>query len=112
MPPRCCCDEAAESTAAIWSAFTCSSASRHYLKARLEEAAIAFPKIHDLSRLLTLTLTIEPLWETLRPAMTAITNYAVEARYPGRLTTPAEATGVLRATTHMRSLIRVSLGLR
>src|SRR5438552_3154885 len=33
-----------------------------YLKARLQEAAIAFPHTHDLEALLKLTLRIEPLW--------------------------------------------------
>ena len=38
-----------------------------YLKARLEEASISFPKIHDLEKLLFLALTIEPAWASMRP---------------------------------------------
>ena len=37
-----------------------------YLKARLQEAHIAFPKTHDLTQLLDLVKPIEPLWEVLR----------------------------------------------
>jgi HEPN domain-containing protein len=81
-----------------------------YLKARLAEAAIVFPKTHDLERLLGLAVKLEPLWEVLRPAMAAITDHAVEVRYPGRTVTPAEARVLLRATNGIRSLMRQSLG--
>jgi len=50
-----------------------------YLKARLEDAGMAFPFTHDLERLLDLVVTIEPLWAALRPGLAALTNYAVEA---------------------------------
>ncbi len=82
-----------------------------YLKARLVEAAIGFPKIHDLERLLDLTVTVEPLWAVLRPSMATITDYAVEVRYPGRSTSPAEATVLLHATQHVRNLVRSALGV-
>jgi HEPN domain-containing protein len=82
-----------------------------YLKARLTEASIAFPKIHDLERLLDLAVAIEPLWATLRPSMAAITDYAVEIRYPGRNTTPAEARSISKQTTRARAMFRQSLGL-
>jgi HEPN domain-containing protein len=82
-----------------------------YLKARLEEAAIAFPKTHDLERLLDLVVAVEPLWGSLRPALATITDYAVEARYPGRTTSATEARTLLRASTHIRDLIRQSLGV-
>ena len=62
-----------------------------YLKARLVEGDKAFPKIHDLEKLLDLVVVLEPMWEAFRPAVAAITDYAVEARYPGRTTSPAEA---------------------
>ncbi len=82
-----------------------------YLKARLEEAGIAYPKTHDLERLLDLALPIEPLWAPLRPALVGITDYAVEVRYPGRTTTPAEARQLLNDTARVRELIRQSLGM-
>src|SRR5580765_3613392 len=62
-----------------------------YLKARLEEAGIAFPRTHDVERLLDLALAVEPAWAPLRPALAAMAAYAVEVRYPGRATGPAEA---------------------
>ena len=82
-----------------------------YLKARLVEAAIVFPKTHDLERLLDLTVGVEPLWAALRPAMAAITDHAVEIRYPGRTVSPVEARALFRATTRARGAIRQRLGL-
>ena len=80
-----------------------------YLKARLEEAGISFPRTHDLERLLDLAVAVEPLWESLRPAMATITDYAVEVRYPGRTTSPAEAKILLRTTSRIRDLISSAL---
>jgi len=82
-----------------------------YLKARLEEAGITFPFTHDLKRLVDLALPVEPLWASLRPAAVALTNYAVEARYPGRSASASEAGELLRQTGRIRELARQSLGL-
>jgi HEPN domain-containing protein len=81
-----------------------------YLKARLEEAGIAFPRIHDLERLLDLSLTVEPLWASLRPGMASLSDHAVEVRYPGREASPAEARSLVQVTTRIREIIRSSLG--
>ena len=82
-----------------------------YLKARLDEGGMGFPKTHDLERLLDLAVKLEPLWSSLRPMMATITDYAVESRYPGRTTSPAEARALLRATARIREIIRERLGL-
>jgi HEPN domain-containing protein len=82
-----------------------------YLKARLEEAGATFPRTHDLERLLDLTLNFEPLWSALRPAMAALTDHAVESRYPGHTTTSAEARTLVRSVTRLRGIIRERLGL-
>src|SRR5947209_2772810 len=83
-----------------------------YLKARLDEAGIAFPKTHDLEKLLDLIVVVEPTWNALRSKFASITDYAVEVRYPGRTTTTAEARSLLAATIRIRALIRRSIGLR
>src|SRR5438105_14978913 len=67
-----------------------------YLKARLVEGGVKFPRTHDLERLLDVAVKLEPLWLSLRPAMPSITDYAVESRYPGRRIDPAEARTLLR----------------
>jgi len=82
-----------------------------YLKARLDEAQIPFPRTHDLERRLDLAVTVEPLWATLRPALATITDHAVEVRYPRRTTTPAEATALQLSTVRIRALVRQTLGL-
>jgi HEPN domain-containing protein len=82
-----------------------------YLKARLEEASIPFPKIHDLEKLLLLAITIEPAWVSMRPAMAALTDYAVEIRYPGSTASPADAKKLLKDAKRMRQLFRKSLEL-
>jgi HEPN domain-containing protein len=83
-----------------------------YLKARLEEAAIAFPKTHDLEKLLNLAIAVEPMWAALRPAMATLTDYAVEVRYPGRSATAVETNALFRSAVHIRELVRQGLGLR
>ena len=40
--------------------FHCQQCAEKYLKARLEEAGIHFPKTHDLEVLLGLVLAVEP----------------------------------------------------
>jgi HEPN domain-containing protein len=83
-----------------------------YLKAVLVERGKGFAKTHDLELLLDSAVKIEPSWELLRQAMAAITDYAVESRYPGRAITPAEAAVVLRTTMRVRDRIRHHLGAK
>jgi HEPN domain-containing protein len=82
-----------------------------YLKARIEEAGIAFPRTHDLEKLLDLTLAVEPLWAAFRPVLAVISDYAVEVRYPGRSASPVEARSLLRSTRRIRDIVRQSMGL-
>ena len=49
--------------------FHSQQCAEKYLKACLQEANIAFNRIHDLSRLLDLLLPVEPDWEALRPTL-------------------------------------------
>ncbi len=58
-----------------------------YLKARLVQAGRTVPKTHDLSTLLDLVLSLEPLWEVIRPRLETLTSYAVVVRYPGESAT-------------------------
>ncbi len=65
------------------SCFHAQQCAEKYLKAYLQEIDIPFSKTHDLSVALDLILPIEPLWESFRPQLRALTVYAVEFRYPG-----------------------------
>jgi HEPN domain-containing protein len=82
-----------------------------YLKARLCEAGIAFPKTHDLPTLLRLALPLEPLWAAFLPAVKMLTDYAVDFRYPGDNATAGEAKIALKNCRAIRREVRSSLGL-
>ena len=82
-----------------------------YLKARLQEAVIAFPKTHDLEDLLDLILPIEPSWHTLRPALQRLVSYAVVYRYPGKTALRAEAREAISHCRAVREIARRSFGL-
>ncbi|MHC4201852.1 MAG: HEPN domain-containing protein [Planctomycetota bacterium] len=54
-----------------------------YLKGRLQEEEVPFPKTHFLPALLDLLLPVEPLWDAWRQELTDLSAYAVNFRYPG-----------------------------
>lgn len=83
-----------------------------YLKARLVEAGIAFTKTHDLSKILDLTLPLEPLWETWRSDLDLLTSFAVEYRYPGESATKSDARRAYEICRRLRTGIRESLAMR
>jgi HEPN domain-containing protein len=81
-----------------------------YLKARLIEADIEFPRTHDLTRLLVILLTIEPLWIAYETELRALTDYAVEFRYPGEIADKETARKAFEIRKQIRNLVRNSLG--
>jgi HEPN domain-containing protein len=82
-----------------------------YLKARLEEAGAAFPKTHDLLRLLSLAVRIEPGWTVLHPNVITLSAYAVEFRYPGKSATKLKAKQAIKDCREVRRIIRATFGL-
>src|SRR3989454_3253350 len=58
--------------------FFCQQCVEKYLKARLTEAGLAFPRTHDLLQLLNLCLAVEPLWLAFAKVVDAMTDYAVD----------------------------------
>lgn len=60
--------------------FHAQQSAEKYLKARLQEAAVSFPRTHDLEVLLDLLLPLEPSWSLLRPKLNLLTKAAVELR--------------------------------
>jgi HEPN domain-containing protein len=81
-----------------------------YLKARLVEAGISFPKTHDLEALLDLILPQEPLWEAFRSKLNELTSFAITFRYPGECATRAMAKTAVSACQAIRRQIKPSLG--
>jgi HEPN domain-containing protein len=98
-------------TAANSIGFHCQQCVEKYLKARLEEAGLDAPKTHDLVVLLQLLLPVQPLWASFAPALRRLNDYAVKFRYPGHVTTRADARQALKACRSLRSDVRLSLGL-
>jgi HEPN domain-containing protein len=91
--------------------FHCQQCVEKYLKARLIEAGIAFPRTHDLLLILNLCLRIEPLWSPYAKAVDAMSDYAVSFRYPGQAASLAEARQCLKDCKAIRREVRLSLGL-
>ncbi len=91
--------------------FHCQQCVEKYLKARLHEAKIAFPKTHDLSTLLELLLPVEPSWRRLRTNLQQLTTFAVSYRYPGLMANKEIARQALAQCKRIRRICRRSLGL-
>lgn len=91
--------------------FHCQQSAEKYLKARLEEANIRSPKTHDLDKLLSLLLPVEPLWAALLPALLRLNDFAVEFRYPGRAATTQDVKAARRDASAVRKEVRSSLGV-
>ena len=92
--------------------FHCQQCAEKYLKARLQEAGQRFPKTHDLAALLSMLLTIEPAWQRMRTVLTALTDAAVEFRYPNNWSSGADAREAFMTCRRLRALARASLGLK
>jgi HEPN domain-containing protein len=83
-----------------------------YLKARLTEAGVAFPRTHELSILLRLCLPLEPHWAGFDQPMAGMSQFGVLVRYPGTWATLPEARLGIRICRRFRKAARRSLGLR
>ncbi len=82
-----------------------------YLKAWLQEANIPMPRTHDLNALLALIVPSQPEWGTWQIAFSAFAPYAVDARYPGYLTTAEKVEDALRLCSEVRREVRATLQL-
>ena len=91
--------------------FHCQQCVEKYIKSRLDEDDIPFPKIHDLPRQLDMVVKVEPLWEAMRKSMTMLARYASLFRYPGDTATAGEAKSALAACRSLRAEMRSRLGL-
>jgi HEPN domain-containing protein len=91
--------------------FHAQQCAEKYLKARLQEAGVEFPKTHDAEELMNRLLGIEPQIATLRSDLKALAAYAVDFRYPGISADRQLAREALEQCTRVRSFIRATLGL-
>lgn len=82
-----------------------------YLKARLEEAGVAFKKTHDLEELLIQVLPAEPTWNVLQTDADYLNAFAVDYRYPGANATRAMARDAVESCRRIREAVRTAFGL-
>ena len=82
-----------------------------YIKARLVEADIYFRKVHDLTYLLELVQSVEPMWAAYQEELRTLNDYAVEFRYPGAIADLETAKLALKFCKSFRATARFSLGL-
>jgi len=92
--------------------FFCQQCVEKYLKARLLEAGLSFPRTHDLLQLLNACLVVEPLWSAYSKVADGMTDYAVDYRYPGHSATLREARMALQHCRSLRAEARRALGLK
>lgn len=91
--------------------FHAEQRSEKYLKACLPEAGIPFVKTHDLVVLLDLLRPIDPTWESPRPALQALSAFAVAFRYPGESASKDLARQASGYCRRVRDFARTQLGL-
>jgi HEPN domain-containing protein len=89
--------------------FHSQQCAEKYLKACLQEAAIAFRKTHDLTALLDQLIPLKPSWETMRPILEALTTYALEFRYPSASANQMLASQAFDDCYEVRQIIRQHL---
>lgn len=91
--------------------FHAQQCAEKYLKAQLQEEEIPFGKTHDLTVLLNLLLPVEPLWESMRPQLRALTVFAIEVRYPGAFADKAMAREAVTFCREGHCQVRLNLDL-
>jgi HEPN domain-containing protein len=82
-----------------------------YLKARLQEAGIAFGRSHNLVALLDMVLAVEPTWDSMRVDLQILGVYAVNVRYPGTSADRESAVEAVGLCENIRLTIRESFRL-
>jgi HEPN domain-containing protein len=77
----------------------------------MQELSISFPKTHDLEDLLDLLGPHGSTLNRFRHRLDALTNYAVEYRYPIVRASTRQMQSALRAMERVRQELRARLGL-
>ena len=79
------------------------------MKALLVELGIPTPRTHDLDRLLMALVPTHPQLQSLRRGLLFLTEFAVEARYPGLNTSKRQTTPTASHARHEFVVILISL---
>jgi len=91
--------------------FHCQQSAEKYLKALLEELGITVARTHDLDKLLTVVQRHHPTLQSLKRGLLFLTDFAVDARYPGLSTTKRQAAAALGWADTVRTAARALLGI-
>jgi HEPN domain-containing protein len=92
--------------------FHCQQCAEKYLKGLMEELGLLVPKTHDLDALLTRLAPHHPALQALRRGMLFLSDFAVDARYPGKWARKRQALAALRWAERVRTQARALLGIR
>ena len=100
-------------TATVWEpiCFHAQQCVEKYLKARLVEGGIVFPKTHNLLLVVTLAVPVEPSWGPIAASVQFLNGWAVAIRYPGPVATQGDAVRSILLCRQWRARVRRSLGL-
>ena len=91
--------------------YHCQQCVEKYLKAYLVMCGETPPRIHDLEALLTLCAVHDSGLNAMLDAVSSLTRYAVDIRYPGDSASDEEAEAALKNAEEVRNVIRAKLGL-
>ena len=91
--------------------FHAQQCAEKYLKAVLEQKAVAIPKTHDLVALVELAQPELAALLLRKAELELMTGYAVAARYPGESATRTQAHKSLSIADSIRATIRNLLGI-
>jgi HEPN domain-containing protein len=94
--------------------FHCQQAAEKYLQGFLAWHATPSTRVHDLAALLVQCSVLDSRMTSLQPLVIMLTDYAVDARYPGlphSEPTERDALAARDAADKIRSLMRTALGL-
>lgn len=82
-----------------------------YLKAWLQEANILVPRTHSLEELLNLIVPTIPGWRSWLSDFSALSEHAVDFRYPGKSATAENAEHAVKICNQVRQAVRKVLKL-
>jgi HEPN domain-containing protein len=92
--------------------FHCQQAAEKYLKALLQEAGLPVPRTHNLESLLADLMTSHPSLRGTRRGLRFLTDFAVDARYPGKTASKRQMESALRWCERVRQKCRMLLGVK
>ncbi|MGH9831362.1 MAG: HEPN domain-containing protein [Blastocatellia bacterium] len=91
--------------------FQAHESAEKYLKARLQEAGVAFDRTLSLKKTMKLVFSVEPDWKSLPEDLSKLSPYTIDYLYPGKQANKAEAQDAISRCRRIRDFIRTAFGL-